>query len=112
MEHRGIVVDLELLRNQGKVIAKKISVIRLRILSLQQPIDLSPSRQIVEKEVHAAAGCEFTVASVPQLRAIIFDKLKLDAGKMRFLLLSSHRLLIICRSETGQDSERRRENNG
>jgi DNA polymerase-1 len=61
MEWAGIRVDRELLAT----------------LSRQFAIDLSR----LEKEIHAAAGTDFNIASTPQLRTVLFDKLQLPVLK-------------------------------
>ncbi|HWZ28657.1 MAG TPA: DNA polymerase I [Gemmatimonadales bacterium] len=61
MEWAGIKVDRELLAE----------------LSRQFAIDLSR----LEKEIHAAAGTDFNIASTPQLRTVLFDKLQLPVLK-------------------------------
>ncbi|HKV46224.1 MAG TPA: DNA polymerase I [bacterium] len=61
MEWAGIRVDRELLAT----------------LSRQFAIDLSR----LEKEIHAAAGTDFNIASTPQLRTVLFEKLQLPVLK-------------------------------
>src|SRR5579859_106627 len=61
MEWAGIRVDRELLAN----------------LSRQFAIDLGR----LEKEIHAAAGTDFNIASTPQLRTVLFEKLQLPVLK-------------------------------
>ena len=61
MEWAGIRVDRELLGT----------------LSRQFAIDLSR----LEKEIHAAAGTDFNIASTPQLRTVLFEKLQLPVLK-------------------------------
>lgn len=61
MEWAGIKVDRELLAE----------------LSRQFAIDLGR----LEKEIHAAAGTDFNIASTPQLRTVLFDKLQLPVLK-------------------------------
>jgi len=61
MEWAGIRVDRELLGN----------------LSRQFAIDLGR----LEKEIHAAAGTDFNIASTPQLRTVLFEKLQLPVLK-------------------------------
>ena len=61
MEWAGIRVDRELLAS----------------LSRQFAIDLGR----LEKEIHAAAGTDFNIASTPQLRTVLFEKLQLPVLK-------------------------------
>ena len=61
MEWAGIRVDRELLAR----------------LSRQFAIDLAR----LEKEIHAAAGTDFNIASTPQLRTVLFEKLQLPVLK-------------------------------
>ncbi len=61
MEWAGIRVDRELLAN----------------LSRQFAIDLGR----LEKEIHVAAGTDFNIASTPQLRTVLFEKLQLPVLK-------------------------------
>ncbi len=61
MEWAGIRVDRELLAK----------------LSRQFAIDLGR----LEKEIHAAAGTDFNIASTPQLRTVLFEKLQLPVLK-------------------------------
>ena len=61
MEWAGIRVDRELLAT----------------LSRQFAIDLGR----LEKEIHAAAGTDFNIASTPQLRTVLFEKLQLPVLK-------------------------------
>jgi DNA polymerase-1 len=61
MEWAGIRVDRELLAG----------------LSRQFAIDLGR----LEKEIHAAAGTDFNIASTPQLRTVLFEKLQLPVLK-------------------------------
>ena len=61
MEWAGIQVDRELLGE----------------LSRQFAVDLAR----IEREIHAAAGSDFNIASTPQLRTVLFDKLQLPVLK-------------------------------
>ncbi|QVL31822.1 DNA polymerase I [Telmatocola sphagniphila] len=61
MEHEGIRVDVELLKK----------------MSIEMANDLAR----IEKQIHAAAGREFNIASPKQLREILFEELKLPVQK-------------------------------
>ena len=55
----------------------KVDVPRLRELSA----DYGQRLATLEAEIHALAGCEFNIASPKQLQKILFEDLKLPAGK-------------------------------
>lgn len=61
MERAGVTIDSEMLRGVSKEMAGQISAL--------------------EDEIFALAGVKFAVGSTKQLQEILFDKLKLPAGK-------------------------------
>jgi len=61
MELQGVKLDLELLRELSGQFAGQLATL--------------------EKEIFASAGCEFNINSPKQLGEVLFDRLKLPAGK-------------------------------
>lgn len=61
METKGVLIDSEFLLKESKVLAEDIKK--------------------VEKKIHEDAGEDFNVASPKQLAVVLFEKLKLPAGK-------------------------------
>jgi DNA polymerase-1 len=61
MELQGVKLDLELLRELSGQFAAQLATL--------------------EKEIFAGAGCEFNINSPKQLGEVLFDRLKLPAGK-------------------------------
>jgi DNA polymerase-1 len=57
MQYHGIRLDLKRLRTQGDEMGRRL--------------------QEIETEIHRLAGCEFNINSLPQLRKVLFDDLKL-----------------------------------
>ena len=61
LEYNGIRLDVPLLRQLGEGMAAQLTAI--------------------EEDIYRCAGCEFNIASLKQLRDILFDKLKLPVKK-------------------------------
>lgn len=61
LEHAGIQVDVPRLNELSAEYGRRLAVL--------------------EKEIHELAGCEFNIASPKQLQKILFEDLKLPAGK-------------------------------
>jgi len=58
MEHTGVRIDSEALRQSSEILTKEM--------------------ELLEKEIHSIAGFEFNVSSPMQVGEILFDRLKLD----------------------------------
>jgi len=61
LEFNGIALDVALLRRLGSEMAQQL--------------------QQIEAEIYALAGREFNIGSLPQLRTVLFDELKLPAQR-------------------------------